>query len=73
MMDPMLFSIFINDLENAAEPADATKMRGVTDRPGKCPAIQRDLDSLEKWAEKKLMILSKKKNKVMHLGRNNPM
>lgn len=72
-MDPMLFSIFINDLENAAEPADATKMRGVSARPGKCPAIQRDLDRLEKWAERKLMIFSKKKNKVMHLGRNNPM
>lgn len=35
-------------------------------------AIQRELNRLEKWADKIFMKLSKEKFKVLHLRRNNP-
>ena len=35
-------------------------------------AIQRDLNRLERWADRTLMKLKKGKHKVLHLRRSNP-
>ncbi|GAB0175600.1 mitochondrial enolase superfamily member 1 [Grus japonensis] len=51
--------------------ADNTKLGGVADMPEGCTAIQRDLNRLEKWADRKFMQFNKGNCKVLHLGRNN--
>ena len=68
----------MNDLDNGTEHtlsnfADDTKLGGVADTTEGCAAIQRDLQRLEKWANRNIMKLNKEKCKVLHLGRNNPM
>ncbi|KAK4806630.1 hypothetical protein QYF61_022936 [Mycteria americana] len=50
-----------------------TKLGGVADTPEGCVAIQRDLDRLEKWADRNLMKFNKGNCQVLPLGRNKPM
>ncbi|TRZ07880.1 hypothetical protein HGM15179_019228 [Zosterops borbonicus] len=52
--------------------ADDTKLGGVTNAPEGCSGIQKDLDRLERWAEKECLKFNKGKCKILHLGRNNP-
>ncbi|KAK4830089.1 hypothetical protein QYF61_008427 [Mycteria americana] len=52
--------------------AHDTKLGGEADMPEGCAAIQRDLDRLEKCADRNLMKFNKGTWKVLHLGRNKP-
>ncbi|KAK4823433.1 hypothetical protein QYF61_002119 [Mycteria americana] len=51
--------------------ADDTKLEGMADSPEGHAAIQRDLDRLNKCADRNLMKVKKGKCKVLHLGRKN--
>lgn len=51
--------------------ASATKLGGVADSSEGCAAIQRELDTLERWIDKNFMKFSKGKCKVWHLGKDN--
>ena len=52
--------------------ADDTKLRGGVDTIEGRDAIQGDLDRFENWAYVNLMMFSKSKCKVLHVGRGNP-
>jgi len=53
--------------------ADDTKWRRVAYMPEGHAAIRRDLDRLEKWADRNLMKLNKGKCQVQHQGEEQPM
>ncbi|KAK4827366.1 hypothetical protein QYF61_017304 [Mycteria americana] len=70
------FNIFTNDLDDRVECAlskfaGVTELEGVADTPEGRAAIQKDLERLEKWADRNLMKFNKGKCKVVYLGMNN--
>lgn len=72
------FSLFNNNLYNWAGSTlskceDVTNMAGVIVIADGCAAVQRDLNSLERWANTKLMTVNREKGQVLHLRRNSPM
>ena len=79
VLGPLLFLIFINDLDTAAATAeilwkfaDDTKIAQPIRSGADKVALQRALDSLTGWAENWGMAFNVQKCKVMHVGRNNP-
>ena len=78
VLGPLLFIIFINDLDASAATvdvikkfADDTKLgQDVTD-PRRCEALQASLDGLVEWAATWGMQFNVAKCKVLHLGARN--
>ena len=76
-MGPILFNLFINDLElgvnsEVAKFADDTKLFKVDTTQRDCEELQRDLSKLGEWASKWQIRFNVSKCKVMHLGAKKP-
>ena len=77
-MGPVLFNIFINDLDDGIEGAlirfaDDTKLGGIANTLEDKLNFQKDLDRLEHWALSNKMQFSGRKSKALYLGRRNQM
>ncbi len=79
VLGPILFLVFINDLDSATKHieilkkfADDTKMGQTVASAEDREKLQRALDSLIEWMEKWGMAFNISKCKVVHLGNGNP-
>ena len=66
------FVQYTNCRAHPSKFVDDTELGRVADRPEGHASIQRDLDRLEKWANRNLMRFNQEKCNVLPLGRNKP-
>ena len=78
VLGPILFIIFINDLETLTKEAweklfaDDSKLARLVANEEDARKLQRDIDHFSTWARTWGMEFNVKKCKVMHVGRKNP-
>jgi hypothetical protein len=77
VLGPILFLIFINDLDCdifnwLLKFADDTKLFSSVQDSAARDRLQKDLDTLVRWADDWQMKFNVEKCKVMHIGRSNP-
>uniref|UniRef100_A0A8B9IVN8 Reverse transcriptase domain-containing protein n=1 Tax=Amazona collaria TaxID=241587 RepID=A0A8B9IVN8_9PSIT len=77
VLGAVLFNIFVGDMDSGivgalSKFADDTKLCGSVDTLEERNAVQRDLDTLVRWADANLMKFDYAKCKVLHLGGSNP-
>lgn len=73
----VLFNISINGQDDGvlckhSKFADDIKLGGRIDIPRSCAAVQKELDRLEKLANRNLVKFNEEKCEVLHLGKNSP-
>lgn len=76
-LQPVLFYVFINDLDAGVKRisrqcADDTKLGGAVESLEGGEAVQRDLDRLETWAIAKCVPLNKRECQILKRGWGNP-
>jgi len=77
VLGPVLFNIFVSNMDIGIEYtlsklADDTKLCGAVDTQEGRDAVQRDLNSLERWVCEKLMTFNRANCKILHMGWGNP-
>lgn len=77
VLGPLLFSIYINDLDNKTTNkilkfADDTKVFGKVSKKAEIDSLHNDLEKIMQWSNDWLMPFNTDKCKVLHIGFNNP-